>query len=67
MPINFIHASSEQEWIYHATSFFSDCLDEYECPLITFPTGNTPAPFSTARNLGLVAPVSVAVRYVRSF
>lgn len=31
------------------------------------PNGNTPAPFSTARNLGLVAPVSVAVRYVRSF
>ncbi len=45
MAIQFIHATTEQEWIYHATSFFSDCLDEYECPLITFPTGNTPAPF----------------------
>lgn len=43
--MQFIHAHSEQEWIYHATSYFSDCLDAHECPLITFPTGNTPAPF----------------------
>ncbi|MDX1989448.1 MAG: hypothetical protein SFV17_22360 [Candidatus Obscuribacter sp.] len=29
--------------------------------------GNTPAAFNESRNLGLVAPVSVSVRYIRSF
>ena len=29
--------------------------------------GNTPAPFNPDRNLGLVAPVSITMRYVRSF